>query len=156
MKRERIRRGFQRPTLLPLLSLSPSSAGQGVAGHSLSGIWANETRTVHVHQYIDPAHRPRRGFVLVCARQYTVEVQRVNITRGGKTGWRPCLVAEIRGGILSARAWTFCSIEWPRFRDTRSPLGRGLTRLIRPTCLQAEKLDYLGTNAGIFVDFCSW
>lgn len=155
MKRERIRRGFQRPTLLPLLSLSPSSAGQGVAGHSLSGIWANETRTVHVHQYIDPAHRPRRGFVLVCARQYTVEVQRVNITRGGKTGWRPCLVAEIRGGILSARAWTFCSIEWPRFRDTRSPLGRGLTRLIRPTCLH-EKLDYLGTNAGIFVDFCSW
>lgn len=51
---KRMRRGwFQRPTLLPLPS---SSTGQGV-GHSLSGIWANETRTVHVHQYIDPAHR---------------------------------------------------------------------------------------------------
>lgn len=67
---KRMRRGwFQRPTLSSLPSLPFSSTGQGV-GHSLSGIWANETRTVHVHQYIDPAHRPSP-----CVRPYT-QVQR--------------------------------------------------------------------------------
>lgn len=93
------------PTRVPPRSwpFSPSSAGQGV-GHSLdlSGIWANETRTVHVHQYIDRAHRPRRGFLLcVCARG----VQRVNITRGEKTGWRPCLVEEMFWSRGTFRSW---------------------------------------------------
>lgn len=57
----------------------------------------------------------------VCSCSYN-GVQRVNIfTRGEKTGWRPCLVATRdvweEEPLSLPRARTFCSIEWPRFRD---------------------------------------
>lgn len=90
------------PPFLPF-----SSTGQGV-GHSLSGIWANETRTVHVHQYIDPAHRPSP-----CVRPYT-QVQReveCYIARWEKTeGGDLRLVAKMFGSHFPA-ARAFCSFD---------------------------------------------
>lgn len=45
------------------------------------------------------------SFVYVCVCVCARGVQRVNITRGEKTGWRPCLVEEMFWSRGTFRSW---------------------------------------------------